>query len=152
MLTINEILNEQVSLEKIEFSGIWKSQTVTVKDYLENHDWVMNIKDAENGFEVETVFADSNGNPLKISVYEDKYGVYLATDHNYQELSKIKNIDEILSSFSCERCGYLGYDKIETKIEQENELFFFEELMSVILIAENAPVFEFFMKKPKNNK
>ena len=122
----------------------------TVRDYLKNHDWVMNIEDIENGFDVETVFVDSKGEPLKISAYSSDYGVFLATDHNYQELSKIENIDNILSCFSCERCGYLGYEKVECKIEQEKELFFFEELIAVILIAENVPVFEEFMKQYKN--
>ena len=122
----------------------------TVRDYLKNHDWVMNIEDTENGFDVETVFVDSKGEPLKISAYSSDYGVFLATDHNYQELSKIENIDNILSCFSCERCGYLGYEKVECKIEQEKELYFFEELIAVMLIAENVPVFEEFMKQYKN--
>ncbi len=49
----------------------------------------MNIEDTKNGFDVETVFIDSKGEPLKISAYLSEFGVYLATDHNYQELSKI---------------------------------------------------------------
>lgn len=36
----NEILQEQTSLEKFEFKGIWKYQTVTAKDYIEKKDTI----------------------------------------------------------------------------------------------------------------
>ena len=35
-----EILNKQISLEKFEFAGIWKGQTVTAKNYIEKKDTI----------------------------------------------------------------------------------------------------------------
>lgn len=121
----------------------------TVRDYLKNHDWVFKIEDTDTGFEVETVFVDSTGTPLKISVYPSNHGVFLSSDHNYQELSKVKDIDNILATFYCEDCSYLGYNKIESKIEEKNELCYFEFLVFVMLIAENVPFFNEFIKNLK---
>lgn len=127
-----------------------KIDILAAKEYFKKHDWVLNIEDTETGFEIETVFVGDNGQTLKISVYEDKFGVYLASDHNYQELSKLENVDGVVGYFNCEMCGYLGYDKYECKIETASELWFIEEIIQVMLIAQNIPIFEEFMKNFKN--
>ncbi len=120
-----------------------------VKQYLSKHDWILNVEDTETGFDAETVFVSSNGQSLKISVYENEFGVYLASDHNYHELSKLENVDSVLGYFDCERCGYLGYDKYECKIETKRQLVLLKWLVATMLIAENIPTFEVFMKNMK---
>ena len=133
-----------------------------VKDRLKRHDWTFNIKDTENGFDIETVFADSKGKPLKLSAYQEGKCVYLSCGHKYKELSKLENVDKILGCYSCELSGYLGRDNYEciidnygTLIDNEYGLkssaddyidYYFQRICTVMLIAENLPVFKRFLK------
>lgn len=133
-----------------------------VKDRLKRHDWTFDIKDTKNGFDVETVFADSKGKPLKISAYQEGKCVYLSCGHKYKELSKLENVDKILGYHTCELSGYLGRDKYECMIENYGTLrnneyglkdsadrcidFYFQQICTVMLIAENLPTFKRFLK------
>lgn len=137
-----------------------------VRDRLRRHDWVFDINDTENGFDIETVFADSKGKPLKLSAYKEGKCVYLSCGHKYKELSKLENVDKILGYYRCELSGDLELDKYECMIENHGTLidnkyglessaneyidFYFQQICTVMLIAENIPIFEEFMKNFKN--
>ncbi len=139
-----------------------------VKERLKRHDWTLNIKDTENGLNIETVFADSKGKPLKLSAYQEGKCVYLSCGHKYKELSKLENIDKILGYHSCELSSYLGRDKYECMIEnygilRNNEYglkdsadkcidFYFQQICTVMLIAENLPTFKKFLKTETNKR
>ena len=123
-----------------------------VKEYFKKHDWVFSVTDTKTGFDVETVFVNKKGKPLKLSVYDSKFGVYLSSNQNYSALCKLENVDKILGFFDCERCDYLGYKKFECKMEVELHLFFFYSIITVMLIAENLAIFKTFLKDEKKKE
>jgi len=139
-----------------------------VRERLKKHDWVFDINDTENGFDIETVFADSKGKPLKLSAYQEGKCIYLSCGHKYKELSKLENVDKILGYYCCELSGYLGHDKYECIIDNYGVLidnkyglessadkyidYYFQRICTVMLIAENLPTFKEFLKNEINKR
>ena len=137
-----------------------------VRDRLKRHDWVLDINDTENGFDIETVFADSKGKPLKLSAYQEGKCVYLSCGHNYQNLLKLENIDKILGYYNCD--VYAKFEKYECKIDNHGTLmdnnyelnssasewidYYFQQICMVMLIAENIPIFKEFLKNETNKR
>ena len=96
----NEILNEQTALEKFEFSGIWKYQTVTAKNYLEKKDTI-ELKRKFYQEQLEIISPDDITSKNWLNEKIEKLNLFEELGKKYESLK-----DKYASLFSLENDGY----------------------------------------------
>ena len=137
----NEILNEQVSLEKQQFVGIWAAKIVTVKDYLEKKDTIeakrkyyqeqlalINSKDIEsqewlkNKLKSLDLFEKLG---KKYEILRDKYFSLSSVNLNdYQEFSKkFINENSSYSEFRKNNAIWINTGNIQKNVKESLKKF-----------------------------